>query len=120
MIPEPNDVDIPSEVIDAAVAGKLTFFIGNGLSRLYGYPSWGGLADSMLTELAKDKDIPLSFNDAELIKALPIKTKISIADSYFKDNWKLGDEKKRHLTYEHILKKFLDKDKLEKDKSLGT
>jgi len=112
MIPEPSEVEIPSEVISAAIAGKLTIFIGNGLSRLYGYPSWSGLADAMLTALAKDKDIPLTFNDVSLMQDLPLKTKISIADSYFKSNWKLGAEKKIDLTYEHILKKYQNSEKL--------
>ncbi len=113
MIPKPHEVDVPPEVIQAAIRGKLTFFIGNGLSRLYGYPSWGGLADLMLTELAKEREI--SFNDLELLKKLPVKTKISIADSYFKKNWKLGEKKKTNLTYEAILKRSENKKKLKED-----
>jgi len=115
MIPEPQNVDVPQSVIEAAIDGSLTIFLGNGLSRLYGFPSWDGLANSMLSELAKEKVI--TFNDAELIKRLPIKTKISIADSYFKENWQLEREKVRSLTYEAILsgsvrKRMLDEDKI--------
>lgn len=114
MIQSPEDVNIPKEVLDAAISGKLTIFFGNGLSRLYGYPSWGGLADSMLTELAKENVI--NFNDVELLKKLPIKTKISIADSYFKENWKLENKKNLKLTYEAVLNKTKNIKKLENEK----
>ncbi len=39
----PDQIDLPADVKAAAELGSLTFFIGNGVSRLYGVPSWDEL-----------------------------------------------------------------------------
>lgn len=42
---------IPQELIDAANSGMLVAFIGAGISRLVGCPSWDGFADAVLNQL---------------------------------------------------------------------
>lgn len=98
----PQELEVPEDIIGAAINGNLTFFIGNSLSRLYGYPSWDELANRMLGELAKHKIINYSILD--ILKTRPIKEKISIADSYYKDK-KLLKEKNLEsiLTYNNAL-----------------
>ncbi len=85
---DPKDVSVPPEIKEAAIMGNLTIFVGNGVSRLYGLPSWNGLADAMLKSLVNNKQI--NHNTHELLLKYPIKTKISIADRFFKQNLATG------------------------------
>src|SRR4051794_107128 len=85
-LPNPEDLQIPVAVRTAAKLGRLAFFVGNGISRLYGLPSWDELSDRMLSRLAVRGLI--SHAQVELLRRQSLKTRISIADSYFKENLK--------------------------------
>ena len=79
---QPDTLPLHPDIRDAATMGELTFFIGNGVSRLYGVPSWDELANKMLRKLAEHKKI--NHNELEILLRMPTKVKISIADSHFK------------------------------------
>ena len=66
------------------MAGTLTFFIGNGLSRINGLPSWDEFANKIINELFIRKII--NFNEKSLYEELPLKDRISEADHMFKTN----------------------------------
>ena len=54
----PDKLEIPEAIkIAATKNGSVTFFIGNGVSQLFGVPSWDELANKMLRMLA-EKAIP--------------------------------------------------------------
>ncbi|HOQ41872.1 MAG TPA: SIR2 family protein [Smithellaceae bacterium] len=68
---------LPEELKIAASEGNLAIFIGAGVSRLVGCPSWGEFADSALKQLA-DKDI-INFSDIQQLSHLDAKKRLSIA-----------------------------------------
>ena len=70
---------------------KLTFFVGNGLSRISNTLSWEDMANAMLEKLSKNRVIDL--NQQYLFSGLPVKAKMSIADAYFR---------KEKLSYKEI------------------
>ena len=84
---------------------NLTFFIGNGLSRILNTPSWEELADEMLERLAKHQII--DWNELSLLLKQPVKTKISIADARFRDKKllkeKVEENARKKLTYKSII-----------------
>jgi hypothetical protein len=95
ILPPPHEVLVPAEIKTAAARGKLAFFVGNGISRLYGMPSWEELCSRMFRSLAAQKII--NHNTVDLLARQPLKTRISIADHYFK---KASKERTIHeLTY---------------------
>jgi hypothetical protein len=49
--------DLPPEVEQAAQSGELVVFVGAGVSRLIGCPSWDSLANKVLHQLAEKKGI---------------------------------------------------------------
>lgn len=81
----PNEISLPNEVRNAAAMGKLAFFIGNGISRLYGLPSWDELSTRMLKNLAANGII--DHNKIDLLSRQSLKARISIADHYYKTNF---------------------------------
>jgi hypothetical protein len=93
----PKDIALPPELEIAALKGDLVFFIGNGISRLYGLPSWDNLANKMIDLLAKEK--LMTHSSAELLKTRNLKVKVSIADDYFK-SFRSTNEK---INYKNIL-----------------
>lgn len=96
-LPAPEDCQIPEEVKIAARKGQLAFFVGNGISRLYGVPSWEELCNKMLLALADEKII--DHNKVSLLSKHSLKAKISIAHHYFKNS----AGKSKELTYKNIL-----------------
>lgn len=100
-LPLPEDCNIPEEVKTAARLGKLAFFVGNGISRLYGVPSWEELTTRMLNALA-DQGV-IDHNKAALLGRHSLKARVSIADHYFKNS----DVGSKGLTYESMLHKTL-------------
>ncbi|MCY4643565.1 MAG: hypothetical protein OXB88_03015, partial [Bacteriovoracales bacterium] len=90
---DPSEIEVPEDIKIAAVWGRLTFFIGNGLSRLDGVPSWDELPDEMLKALLDNEKI--KYSEYHALLEYPTKIKISIADSYFK--------KYPEMTYKKIL-----------------
>ena len=110
---EPRKLPIPEEIRVAAKMGRLTFFIGAGVSRLYGLPSWEDLANRMLIRLAECEKLNHSLVD--LLTKYPTKVKMSIADYYFQENRK-KDKQNQHprLTYYSVLMDGLSKEDIHK------
>lgn len=86
----PNEVLVPTEIKTAASLGKLAFFVGNGISRLYGAPSWDELCSQMLKALAEAKII--DYNMVDILRRQSWKAQISIADHLFKKHRELKPE----------------------------
>lgn len=68
---------MPPEVVQAAKECNLVLFIGAGVSRLMGCPSWPELADAALRHLAKKEFI--SFADVQQLASLDPKKRLTIA-----------------------------------------
>jgi flagellin-specific chaperone FliS len=110
---QPKDLPIPEDVRAAAKMGRLAFFIGAGVSRLYGLPSWEELANKMLIRLAECRKLNHSLVD--LLLKYPTKVKISIADHYFKENRKAADENRhQNLTYYSVLMDGISREEIHK------
>ena len=86
-----DEISIHQRIISAASRGELTFFIGNGISRLYGLPSWNTFANLILEELAEKEKI--NYAQCEQLKKRPLKEKISIAHTHAKDILELNYKK---------------------------
>jgi hypothetical protein len=76
--PPPPLPPIPQEIEMAANECNLVVFIGAGVSKLVGCPSWDEFADSVLDQLATDGH--LSFSDVQQLSCLDAKKRLSIAD----------------------------------------
>lgn len=81
--------NIPSAIIEAASAGRLVLFVGAGVSRLAGGPSWAQSAEKALDELVKKELIP--FAEAEQLKGEHPKKILSIAMDISQDAGSLLD-----------------------------
>lgn len=68
----------PDEVIQAGLDGDLILFVGAGVSRLLGLPSWQGLAACALEDLRKES--LLNYSEIEQLKTLDPKKQLSIAN----------------------------------------
>ena len=69
--------EIPSAIVDAVSTGRLILFIGAGVSRLAGAPSWENAANKAFDELIQKSLI--RFGEAEQLKGEHPKKKLSIA-----------------------------------------
>ena len=88
--PEPK---LPEEIKEAAMAGNLVLFIGAGISRMVGQPSWDGFADSVVNQLVENEVI--DHHEKSLINALPDSRKrLSIAKILDENNGSKIDYKK--------------------------
>lgn len=76
--PPPLIPPIPQEIEMAASECNLVVFIGAGVSKLAGCPSWDEFADSVLEQLATAGC--LSFSDVQQLSFLDAKKRLSIAD----------------------------------------
>lgn len=111
---QPKELPVPEEIRVAATMGRLTFFIGAGVSRLYGLPSWDGLANKMLGKLAECGRLNHSLVD--ILSKYSTKVKISIADYYFKENRKADTEAQyQNLTYHSALMDGISKEDIHKN-----
>jgi len=88
-----SEPKLPDEIIEAAKAGNLVLFIGAGISRMAGHPSWDGFADAVVNQLVKNEVI--DHHEKSLINALPDPRKrLSIAKILDDDNGSKVDYKK--------------------------
>lgn len=69
--------ELPKEVTDAALKGELVLFIGAGVSKLLGLPSWMELAQAVLGDL-RDEGL-LNYSEIEQLKHQDPKKLLSIA-----------------------------------------
>jgi len=75
---DPKEVpDVPPAITEAAAAGRLILFVGAGVSRLAGGPSWEQAAENAFKELVAKGLI--SFGEAEQLRMEHPKKKLSIA-----------------------------------------
>jgi hypothetical protein len=80
-----TDPDLPQELKEAALNGKLVLFVGAGASMLLGMPSWWQLAAKAMQELV-DIDA-INYAELEQLKKLSDpKKQLSIADIIAKEN----------------------------------
>ena len=79
-------IDPPEEVVQAARHGELILFVGAGISRLVGLPSWKSLAELALKDLCKSKC--LNFSELDQLKYLDPRKLLSIATLVANENKK--------------------------------
>lgn len=95
-IPELREwIPLPDEIKSAASAGNLVLFVGAGISRMVGLPSWHGLAECVLTELRKQGG--LNYSEFEKLRTLDPKKQLSIA-AIIADQQELRIDISSHLT----------------------
>lgn len=75
--PPPPIPPIPLEIKRAASEANLVIFVGAGVSRLMGCPSWDQFANAALRQLADLGSI--TFGDIQQLSHLPAKQRLSIA-----------------------------------------
>ena len=78
----PEIPEIPPPILEAASNGKLVVFIGAGVSRLLGCPSWQELAEKCLKYLYDQKYI--SYLEYEYLKRLDPRKLLSICKNFCK------------------------------------
>ena len=75
---------VPEELVDAAASGMLVVFIGAGISRLVGCPSWDGFATAVLNQLTPTV---IDYHEKSLINSMPDPRKrLSIAQILEEEN----------------------------------
>lgn len=77
MMPPLSSPPIPQEIEIAATECRLVVFIGAGVSRLVGCPSWDEFADRVLEQLATEGH--LSYGDVQQLSSLDARKRLSIA-----------------------------------------
>jgi len=75
---------VPPEIFKAVSNGKLVLFIGAGVSRIIGCPSWGKFALQQLKYLYKNKAI--NYHEYSNLKSLDARKLLSICRSIYKKN----------------------------------
>jgi len=97
---------IPQEIVDAAQDGSLVLFIGAGISRLVGCPSWDGFAWQVLYQLTPNA---MNYHEQKLISSIPDPRKqLSLAKIIE------GDTGKPIVDYHKIFDKKLPEDHIYK------
>ncbi len=76
--------------------GNLILFIGAGISRLLGLPSWSGLADKIMEDL-REKEF-LDYSEIQQLKTLDAKKRLSIAESIARDKYNIRNQIKSCLS----------------------
>lgn len=87
--------DLPDELKESALNGEFVLFVGAGVSRLVGLPSWAGLASLALNDLQKAG--VLNFSDLEQLKTLDARKQLSIAKLIASEN-SLSLDLAKHLS----------------------
>lgn len=84
--------EVPQELVDAARSGMLVVFVGAGISRLIGCPSWDGFAHAVLDQLIGKG---IDYHEKSLLDAIPDPRKrLSIAQILDNKNGNIVDYKK--------------------------
>ena len=97
--------DIPEQIIDAAKSGKLVLFIGAGVSRIVGCPSWEEFAHLQLKDLFEKKSI--NYFEYSKLKTLNNRKLLSICRRIYKENNLQPPSLKSLLTgKDELLKKY--------------
>ena len=76
--------DLPEEIVQAGLNGELVLFVGAGISKRVGLPSWSELALNVLDQLRK-KEL-LNYSDLDHLKQLDPKKQLSIAKLIASEN----------------------------------
>ncbi len=103
-------IPVPEEIKDAALSGNLVLFIGAGVSRLLGLPSWDQLADHTLNDLCKNNLI--DYSEKDQLQNIDAKKKLSISELIAEQNhhdlnlvqYLQKDETKEEGIFEYINK----------------
>lgn len=90
----PYKPSVPIALKNAAKSGTLVVFVGAGISRFAGSPTWDEMAHASLVDLNKKKAI--SYSEIEQLKGLTPKERLSIA----KD---ISDEREKPINFKGIL-----------------
>ena len=75
--------DVPQQIIDAAQSGKLVLFIGAGVSRIIGCPSWDEFAHLQLKDLYEKKAI--NFFEYMNLKTMEARKLLSICRRLYRE-----------------------------------
>jgi hypothetical protein len=109
----PDIPDVPPEIMKAAARGRLVVFMGAGLSRIIGCPSWKEFALLQLRDLLEKKAI--NYYEYNNLKMLDARKLLSICRNIYVENnippgnmksFLRGDDKliRRYKTYEELYK----------------
>ena len=79
-----EEPSVPKEIFEAASSGKLILFIGAGVSRIIGCPSWKNFALQQLKDLREKKAI--NYHEYSNLKSLDARKLLSICRSIYKKN----------------------------------
>jgi len=79
-----KDPFVPAEIFEAASSGKLVLFIGAGVSRIIGCPSWENFALQQLKDLREKKAI--NYHEYSNLKSLDARKLLSVCRSIYKKN----------------------------------
>ncbi len=101
------DNKLPEEIFKAATCGRLVLFIGAGVSRILGCPSWHELAVKLLEKLLEDGQI--DFYVYTRLKSLEAKKLLTICEQLYK-------EKNRKDLFIDVIKSLLNGDENKKGK----
>lgn len=63
-----EDENFKNTIIDAVNQDKLVVFVGAGLSRLCGFPSWNGLANSLIDYCTVNPNCDFDYEQNDMIK----------------------------------------------------
>jgi hypothetical protein len=100
-----EEPSIPTEIFEAASSGKLVLFIGAGVSRIIGCPSWINFALQQLKDLREKKAI--NYHEYSNLKSLDARKLLSICRSiYRKNNIETPSMKSLLKGKEELIKKF--------------
>ena len=77
-------IDVPEEVKQAALDRSLVLFVGSGVSKRMGLPSWRGFSEKVLNDLANRGKI--DFSELQMLKNLDPRKVLSIARLIDKNN----------------------------------
>ena len=73
--------DVPSQIFEAAKNGKLVVFIGAGVSRIIGCPSWKEFSLLKLKDLYKNKAI--NYHEYKNLEKLETRKLLSICSKIY-------------------------------------